>query len=599
MTFKNRICDRCISRYLKCNGHQPCNSCLRYGRFMNQETPTCHYTLPNKNEMILKTDISLQSLDDIQFDTIFENWKLFNYYKLNGFIYRNMTLSPNTQYMNEMDLQQHLIQLSFMFFIGPTYDDDGRICLPMNRNRKLSRLLKKSICFKSVFISTHPKLFSNSFELSNIKEKILIANQFKIFPNEINWGLERNVLELCDDIRALFISAMSFSLIGDYQKSFELNAEAYHVLNSFGLLNPDIFQSNEKNYTSIELSEILCLWYLLLIADTNGGMDTNTFYLDELPFFKAIQNFNQPKLNLKPKSLNRIFVPDFARFTLWDQTEWSMIFDDIKEISVYHPHYVQTLGYDINHWFHSTFLLRRIIKFSNQNRFDIQKTNSNRLKLHLSILTLISTYPVEMAFFSSLSIFTFDGWNSTLPLSSRITHNNETVRFTFINLYTMTYLHLSCIQSNDDTKYPLHLGSIDLYSSKQILLFIMKAICYVINQLSIKRTINDSIFGNYDYHPKILKDCMKNEGGYWLCPPQLATMDIAYLLYHVTCTCLIAIQLPPYNQQLQFQVIQLAKSIVYPCLEKISLLWPNVSIFVNRLKKLLNLKSNIELNTNC
>ncbi|KAI8897778.1 hypothetical protein BC833DRAFT_592441 [Globomyces pollinis-pini] len=572
MDIEDRRCARCKIRFLPCNGLKPCNACIRYGKLTKRPTPECEYVFQDIKQPQLfreteaSEDIVMHPVISVAFDDLIDT---------------NATL------------ESHLLHLASFNDIELVVGSDLSVVLPTQKH-SLSRSYQNALCKLALPFSNHPQLFDSPGPHS--KETVLkVAKRFKVdsFSEAIEQG-HSDVSLHCDNVRAL-ISQTFFqfgfgfgfdelsiydgwellvSLFGEHQiKKFPqlLKSNFTSVDDLVNMLIPkDLARFGERELTLHEQLDCYTLWVQLYRIVTVGSLvSAENFYFDDFDFENIY--FDIP---FKPVLRTRRFLPDLAKYTIWEGTHWAPLYDELREATFQSTTEVQNSGLYFRAHVVVSVLLRKVVRHSRSTTFAQNEDIQANRELHDEILTFIKGLPQSKRFFGSLSDFVY-GSTVEIECDIRVLRCScDSLFVVYLSLLMLSYLHLPLVQNNQPFLFPAFLGGPELFSSRDILFATISALSYVIKRLSEPILPEESLFGTYSYPQAQLEKCMANKS-MKIPPPTLVSLPTICLIFAITTASLNAFQYPGADVDQTKALRALVQQQIYPLVESIGDVWPS------------------------
>ncbi|KAI8892356.1 hypothetical protein BC833DRAFT_625907 [Globomyces pollinis-pini] len=513
--------------------------------------------------------------------------------------------------INENDVESHLIQLSFLSDDGFSPESDSMSATPMNRSTALSKKLKQALCFKGVFHSVHPLLFPKN-KNPTFKERLQVAQQFALPSDDSKQWNHNNSQLHCDNIRALLIYGVTQYNLGDPMKAGKYISQAYQMGKQLKIFDHSSFDKSPRNgHVSVDdlvsmtsalilskpannvpnafdLTERFCLWVMCFTVDTysaiSGGMG---FTIDESEFPNV--NFSPFSNGTPCSSLARVFEPTLAKHTIWENTHWAPLFDDMKELSNAYPKLSTDAGFRAQQIFLAHKVFRKVINFSRQNKYDVSQKNTlnTRMQLHESVLRLIMEFPSDIAILNSLTPFSYGSPDVGYPRKPRIKALPSAFEHLATCLVMFAYLHLSAVQSHDNSKFALEYGGPKVYSPQDIIFASVRALSYMIEFVSTPTVPQESIFGPYQYPYESISQCLQTPGRPTLPTPLLSNPTCSLLIFCISSSALIAFQTQPIDLTKSYELGLLIEKSILPTLIRIGSVWPTSKMHHSKLYDLI------------
>jgi hypothetical protein len=473
------------------------------------------------------------------------------------------------------------------------------------RDTPLSYYLKKAVCFHSCFISTHPDLFPNNPN-PTFNDRLQAAQNYAIDPMHFEFMNQVNPMDnqqLCDDIRAVLVHCLTQFCIGNSVYALELLHKAAQFLKQFGILNKRSLEDHSNaavtldDFVSLEIGDFpavmlteqekcerLSLLSLLLGIDTFGAIASGRgFIIDEGEFPEC--GFPNGSWNLYNKQKGpRKCVPDLAKYTIWEKTDFSPLVDEIREVcySIFKGDANGTVEAQLELLL--LRLIRRIIRYSRDQKF-AKSTGQERfvqMILHNSMLQYLAYSPAPITCFNSFKPFLF-GTEGKLNEFEKYP-SDSIICNSMVFLSAFAYLHFGTAMNSDDTKFSLDMGGQCVYTSRDIIFALLRILSLILE--ACDRTIHpkDSSFGHFQYPSQDLQEAMGRPPNL---PSPLFCMPIYALLAFVITSGTVAVFQRENSPQAQ-EVYRIAKEVVLPSMLKIDQLWPSPENYSEKLKNMLS-----------
>ncbi|KAI8896647.1 hypothetical protein BC833DRAFT_596682 [Globomyces pollinis-pini] len=612
-----RRCDRCIVRFLNCDGNPKCNRCSRFAKLKNLPSINCTYNnqpVESADQKFMFTNHSLQSLASTYQSTNASSPSSRSY-NSNGTIVMDeseISLKSLRIELNDIhsDVHKHLIDISFLASYGYTLGDDLRLQFPLEEREGLCTNMRIASMFTSLFFSTHPKIFTKTEDMT-IEGRLQLA--LKLFSQQVDVKdlKHQSISRQCDEVRALFTLGFCYGGLGLKNQATENILKGFDVAKELSLLDPKTFaalDSKKSNHISVddlvaivadvnlekkskalnvkEQLEIYILLAFLFSTQTRLSLSSGrNFVFDDSKFLKL--HISHPQIKIP---YSRRHIPNLARNTIWENTHWAPTFDEMKELSYMYPTEIADAGQYANRVIKFTHLLREIIRFSRQYQYDATDIDQEfRMDLHMKLIQTIKLIPEDISYFDSLEPFLY---GSTKPLPSLPKFRNFHRPFDFAQslLIMLTYLHFNCAQRSDMVLFPASVGGVFNCTAKDILFATGKALGHVLHSMTIPMNPRDSCFGLYDYQPDMLELCLSNPGHPMIPSPVVAAPGDAFGNFSVTSSALVAMNAQPINMGQREELFHIAETIVLPAMQRTVFLWPWSNMYLLKLKQLLSMK---------
>ncbi|KAJ3270304.1 hypothetical protein HDV01_000369 [Terramyces sp. JEL0728] len=487
-------------------------------------------------------------------------------------------------FFNELDLERHLVENSFLF--------------------STSANLKKALCFHSTFFSTHPLLFPS--KKPTLAEKYQKAQAYVIKETP---KVYTNNQELCDDVRALLIQAMSLFSLGNCEESRKLTSQAYFTGKTHGLFTAETFQGGNSiisvddlnsqvalmsitqksfysNASEVEITEGLAIIAFCLRADTlNSIASGQGFLIDEAEY----PSMHKPAFARPATTSSRHQnVPhNLAQNSIWENTQWAPMYDDIKQLSVsigdWLPDAKMRAYSEIFLW----KIVRKALRFTRTYKYSQicskkDKAFYKRRKFNYIIVRQFCDTPENFAPFTDLTVFDSSNYMNPKPFPK--IRNSPDIINLYLTLLVMTcYLHLSGDQNDCSNLYSLKIDQPSAYTSKQILFCCMMALDHILRMCNTPNVPRDSFFGAYDYNTIQLTQAMMTPDDHHP-SPIFTDAYSALLIYSISSSCFMAHTKDPLCQVIKDTI----QSSVLPTLKRIGNIWPMATKYHDFLEAQIN-----------
>lgn len=430
----------------------------------------------------------------------------------------------------------------------------------------------------------------------------------------------------CDTIRVMLILATVYYGLGDGGDSMKLISDAYKLAqkakvyeSSLAVAAAPLDAASVDSLVSIlpkfrpdphmertEMFDRQALWAACLVVDTYSAMASGFhFGIDETDYAKLVSvlDSNDPYLIERAKDMasrGRIYAANLGEDTIWQNCSLAVMLDDVSEISrltMLASSGATEYGCQVR----LMVLQRQVMRYARSKEiasfgaqksdplarvpqylhFAFSNTNSslNTAQLHESLLEWLDHFPVVSRPFMSLETFADQQegnagghWRFNILVIQSI--------FTFLSAFS--YLHLPL--ANPDTGlYALASTkgriSVKRHSSRAVLLACFKALTFMIRILYTPTTTADSPFKQAIYDEERLQFCMSQEPSTEIPSPALCWTIQSLTIFIISSSCLTA-----FKDQPQYDsIVRSTKTLIIPCLERTSRLWPMSFLYSSKL----------------
>jgi hypothetical protein len=377
-------------------------------------------------------------------------------------------------------------------------------------------------------------------------------------------------------------------------------AKAAGYLRHFGILNKKSLEDDSKasktldDYVALdfrpslqlsdkERAERVALLAMILGIDTYGSMTTgNGFFIDESDFPESV--FPSLPLVIDSKKMGRFFNPTLGRHSCWENTEFSALFDEIKELSLLINENQPSLALTSQFQLLLLKLIRKILRFSRAQKYikGGEESRFTQVILHNSLLQFLMMAPSTILIFRSLSGFAYGV--QTRANKEYSTRGQDSLSHSLVFISAFAYLHFTSAVSTKSTKFALEIGGPCVYSSRDVLYSLVNCLTQIIITSEKPFKPSDSFFGKYDYHPEDIKNCsISNMPSPLFCQALNSMMSFV-----VSSSALVAFKSPDTDQAQAKSVFEMVKNTVLPAMRRIDTLWPGSSNFTMKLQKIVN-----------
>ncbi|KAI8900154.1 hypothetical protein BC833DRAFT_582832 [Globomyces pollinis-pini] len=521
----------------------------------------------------------------------------------------NSTTSSKDILRFDSDVQNHLLQLSSLSLYAyiPFGDDFNRFLNP-NRLSKMPDNLKRSFMYPSLIYSTHPKLFPTpeSLEMQN---KINFAKSFKV-----HWELDIPQLKndlitvQCDEIRAhLGLSIFLFQL-GEVVESRKMIRDMLDLARELGFYNSQMLLNLPRNAVNQNIVSMEDLVKLVHPLNLNSPVLSQEDYFEIyslIAFLYNVNCINLPEGSMRigfdenlltsicltvpiiSEPIARYRIPDLAKYTIWENSQWAPMFDEMKEAVLAYPKLFSDACSLLDQSIRIDMLFKRAVSYS--KRYTYEKGEFDSLELascHEEVLKILKEIPEDLAYFDSLSNFIFGADMSTLSPPTAKCHQ-LVVSKTLLCLGCLSYLHLSGAQQKNRTLYPAYSGGPPLFLSKDILFAVAKALGFVVKEITTRFLPCDSVYGEYRYSVASLESGDRNPLNSTLPSPMCLDPSFAYIFFVVSSSCLLGVRCYPQDVEQDAELRSIIVGNIVQGLKSLSYIWPSASLTIVQLQKLI------------
>jgi hypothetical protein len=341
-----------------------------------------------------------------------------------------------------------------------------------------------------------------------------------------------------------------------------------------------------------DVKERFSLWEECLSIDTFTSMASGrNFELDETEypheFHHSALEFTSNSFQFQlPLNYSRLCVPRLARNSVWCETLMATSFDDIREMTALAAlHYSSGL---VPYRLGLLRVIRRIMRFSRENargsthRFP----NDTSQILHSALIMQYEGLPTMFLPFSSLGLFAPFVENGPIMINnawrSFVSFNHDLLLF----FAAFAYLHLPLVLTNPRQKYPLSTkNSQDEHTSAEVLVTILKALCFVI------RALYTPIIGPeiQTPAPSIVEHLSNGPLSDMIPAPGLCTMQSTVSVYMISSAALVGVR-STNQKELKSMAEQMVRTCVLPALQRIAHTRPMANEYYMKLLALLDVQ---------
>jgi hypothetical protein len=409
-------------------------------------------------------------------------------------------------------------------------------------------------------------------------------------------------MELCDSIRAMLIHTISQYSLGNGQISTKILAKAFHFAKHYNILHPTTFGTARaaptiddlttfhigavpapNNISEIDRAERLTIVTMLLAIDTYASIASGQgFVVNEMEY----PDLELPDMVIDkprtPHSIPRQLEPTWGKFTVWENTIYAPAVDDAFEhacaISLQQPDvrvrsYLQIM---------SLKFMRKVIRYARTLKYTPSDTNAKviLIQFHSSVVQFLANIPSPFVAFTSLSYFVCGNPESQFP--SIYTHRSwDVTAYTYKVMAMFSFLHFTSAMNNSKTKYAITVDGLKLYTSRDILFAVFRALGHII---SVVRDPNNAQKGvleplKFPYPPFLQATMMP--------PPDFSHTISALMCYVITTSALSVFSCADADQQMRKVIYNIATNLIMPAMDQLQQLWPNASAYYQVLQKQL------------
>ncbi|KAJ3254822.1 hypothetical protein HK103_006812 [Boothiomyces macroporosus] len=518
-------------------------------------------------------------------------------------------LSPT--YSNEDDLENHLISLTSLFYIGSTFDSEERLVHPASRystinqrDIQLSHKLKNAMFFHAVFVSNHPQLFGNLTTIS-FADRLRVAEVYKLHLTTNVDVATQSHQEAYDDIRACLVHAMTLFCIGKTAEAITFISEAFQKGQAKNIFNPVTFSdtldnsmitvddlvsimgnqnliAQEKSLSKRDRKERYALWNMLMMVDTFASIATGAgFMMDEsnYPDLHEVIGSKHPIQQPKQRKLKT----HLAKNTIWEKSNLALMFDDLNETR----HYFSGISFDfVEKEEFCMRNLRRAVRFSRSQKF---KTNAYEAgkkgkEMHNEILVMLHSVPHGFNLIPSLEQFA-PGNTAVDQIPSQLARLSvECCNGLLVNFAILTYVHLPLVQNKCTEKFALEAGKAEIYTPKDVMYATVRALEFMYKCGYIPLYPNDSPYGISEYDQNDLKNLYNLSLNPNVPSPLYACATSALISFIIASSALIAHRTEPVDTEVSNSLSTIVSTNILPCLLRNAGVWPAANYFALKLQ---------------
>ncbi|KAJ2993468.1 hypothetical protein HDV02_002411 [Globomyces sp. JEL0801] len=528
----------------------------------------------------------------------------------------NLSNYPSPDINRDEVAEEHLIRISRLFYTGYSVDQNLSTCMLADRPKRLSPLLRKALCFQSIFFSTHPTFFGVNKKPVFI-DRLNASRQFMLPENYREMIRETNILvdssnnqEVCDDIRALLIYTWTSFSLGNMSEAYNTAFLKGQMTNIF---NPATFSSNANKRTPIltcdhlmslsirpmidtsgfcpltdqDRLERYTLWLHFLIIDSYLNMIYGSGYLiDEsllsMVSYPTFQPFRPPHTGLPKRTL--------ATNTIWEDCPFALLFDDVIEMKTIITRNLPNPAFLVEAQCNLALLGRRVLRFSrsDKSRLSINELSSHTLLLHNLILAEMVDLPHTYVPFTSFEFFTPEKPELDASLMTPLVPmSSDFLQLILTRLTMFSFLHLPTAQMGVRQLYPLTHQKYPEYSTPVVFITSLKCAAYLIKLSRFSGGASHSTFNIHGYPSEQLSQCLEKPLDDTLPSPILSCAANVILLYISVSASLIGLRIPPVNPDYLALGTQVANTVIIPHLNHISTVWPLAAVFAKKIGEIL------------
>ncbi|KAJ3319876.1 hypothetical protein HDV06_005852 [Boothiomyces sp. JEL0866] len=512
-------------------------------------------------------------------------------------------LSPT--YSNEDDLENHLISLTSLFYIGSTFDSEERLVHPASRDIQLSHKLKNAMFFHGVFVSNHPQLFGNLTTIS-FADRLRVAEVYKLHLTAANADIAtQSHQEAYDDIRACLVHAMTLFCIGKTAEAITFISEAFQKGQAKNIFNPVTFSdtldnsmitvddlvsimgnqnliAQEKSLSKRDRKERYALWNMLMMVDTFASIATGAgFMMDEsnYPDLHEVIGSKHPIQQPKQRKLKT----HLAKNTIWEKSNLALMFDDLNETR----HYFSGISFDfVEKEEFCMRNLRRAVRFSRSQKFKTNPFEAGKKgkEMHNEILAMLHSVPHGFNLIPSLEQFA-PGNTAVDQIPSQLARLSvECCNGLLVNLAILTYVHLPLVQNKCTEKFALEAGKPEIYTPKDVMFATVRALEFMYKCGYIPLYPNDSPYGIAEYDQNDLKNLYNLSLNPNIPSPLYACATSALISFIIASSALIAHRTEPVNSEVSNTLSTIVSTNILPCLLRNAGVWPAANYFALKLQ---------------
>ncbi|KAJ3303068.1 hypothetical protein HDV03_004229 [Kappamyces sp. JEL0829] len=376
---------------------------------------------------------------------------------------------PNLDQDSELQiLRSHLLELAFVYFPNFSCHANAKTISCIARIEPLAPILEDALCYRSCFFSNHPFLRSQIPLPKMEVARALFGFDVDQVASDLNWTNTRVVLDTC---RAIFSQSQTCFSLTELDRSLFCIRRGIDLLRRAKILKncgiaPLFDDGRDLNFTLWETAEARHILIEAAFLDTYGQLVTGNQWclsLDDFPAFDGslLPQNNEDGLLSKPRMYSDL---ELFMDSIWSKTNYFPVFEKMRH-DLYTQSHLDSFSFT-RLQLSQLHVYRRVVRF-------YQTPNGNRdeqAQLHTSLLRFMTQFGYHAAF-ADLNLFMDE--NVQIPLSKNT--------FTYTGLEILMMLAL--VHAKSATSQPLFSSSLNsslLYTSKQILLAIMRALCFTL-----------------------------------------------------------------------------------------------------------------------
>ncbi|KAJ3366108.1 hypothetical protein HDU91_001982 [Kappamyces sp. JEL0680] len=500
----------------------------------------------------------------------------------------------------EEEFELSLIRLGLQYC---TITTNFRLSLLLGENHHLHlkgihQCLRLALCAHGLFFSTHPYIESNLLSVipSAPKDKILadLVSEYLQQAQKMIPQKPMTEMELIDSVRALMVIVAGYFALGKSKEGSLAKGQINRLVKKWHLFDPFIFNpvppprgpsvdSLRVDYgnpieefqppmlSEVEIKERFSLWEECMAIDTfSATVSGSDFDFDETEYPSVFHNpglssSETLNLDLSRTFSNPITMPMSARNSIWGNTPFARSFDEIREMTAVSAlHFSSGL---VHYRLAIIRIARRAIRYARESAKGTNQRfpNDSLHSIHGMFIGHLESLPKSFMPFHSLADFAVRMDHAALSSNwkNHVSFHHDLMIF----LGSLTYIHLPNI--NSTSTYPLSSLSPEGFTSKEILITLLKALVSMIQVLYTTESFDSASPPPTD--PPA---------------PGLATMQSAVSLYLIASAALLAGRALN-NHQKQVEVEQLIAVWVSPALHRIGSVMPHGKKYYEKLQSLL------------
>jgi hypothetical protein len=343
-----------------------------------------------------------------------------------------------------------------------------------------------------------------------------------------------------------------------------------------------------KNIQEIQRQERFALLAQCIVLDTYCVVSLGVEFMlneAEIPVLEFVGSMEQqPLFHESP----RIYTPTLAANTIWEESPLACMVDDMLEMKSIMKSLLSYSTYRSSGLIKAFRLFRQIIRFSRGHKFGLtfEQVTITGLDLHNQVLRNVAEIK-NMIPFSTLEVFAPGSPILELPRPSYARVVGDIYQLLVANFTMLAYLHLPISQSIIDVKFPLAYGRSAMYSSKDIMYSLVKALEHLIKFSYTPLKPSDSVFGPYPYPPNKLLKSMNSHLDPSIPSPMFLCPSNAMLSYVICSSAVIAHRTTPINEPMLNILTDSIRTNILPAMHKISTIWPVATLFITKLNDVL------------